>query len=117
MSEAGSDLQRLCERVGIAAEFTDIWGRTHGTSDATRLALLQAMGVIADESGVAEALAERERWAWQRGLPAVTVCREDAPPYRWEICFDERAATRAVRCLPENPWPTKPPWWLGRADV
>jgi (1->4)-alpha-D-glucan 1-alpha-D-glucosylmutase len=97
MSEAGSDLQRLCDRVGIASEFTDNWGRTHGTSDATRLALLQALGVIEDESGVATALAERERWAWQRGLPAVMVCRENAPTYRWEICFDERAATRALR--------------------
>jgi len=97
MSEAGSDLNRLCELVGIAAEFTDIWGRTHGTSDATRVALLQAMGVIADESGVAAALTERDQRDWQRGLPAVVVRREEALPYRWEICFDERAATPAVR--------------------
>jgi (1->4)-alpha-D-glucan 1-alpha-D-glucosylmutase len=96
MSEDRSDLQRLCEHVGIAAEYTDIWGRAHETSDATRLALLQAIGVIAVESGVAAALAERERRPWQRGLPAVTVCQEDAPTYRWEIGFDERAATRAV---------------------
>lgn len=97
MSDAGNDLQRLCDHVGIAAEFKDIWGQTHSASDATRFALLEAMGVIADESGVAAALAERERWGWQRGLPAVAVFREDAQAYRWEICFDEGAATRAVR--------------------
>ncbi len=96
MTDGRSDLKHLCEHVGIAAEYTDIWGGTHDTSDATRLALLRAMGVIADESGVVAALEERERRTWQRGLPAVVVCSEDAPTYRWEICYDEPAATRAL---------------------
>ncbi|HXV10335.1 MAG TPA: malto-oligosyltrehalose synthase [Burkholderiales bacterium] len=89
-------LHRLCEHVGIAAGFRDIWGRDHETSDETRIALLKAMGVIADESEVAQALRSREEGAWRRRIPAVCVLREDELPCRWEICLDERTAGKAL---------------------
>ena len=81
-------LHRLCEHVGIAAGFRDIWGRDHETSAETRVALLKAMGVIGDEGDVAEALRLREDGVWRRTIPAVCVRREDELPYRWEICLN-----------------------------
>src|SRR5262245_60302413 len=44
---AGDDLDRLCEAHGIGLRYTDIWHREHVTPDATRRALLAAMGADA----------------------------------------------------------------------
>ena len=43
----GSALDRLCELAGIAAGHTDIWGKQHRPSDATRVALLRAGDALA----------------------------------------------------------------------
>lgn len=83
-------LDRLSRHAGIAPEYWDIWGGIHRTTDAARVATLRAMRVIAEESGAGPALKEREERPWRRGLPAVAVLREEAVPYRWEICFEER---------------------------
>ena len=96
MSEARDELSLLCEHVGIAAGFRDIWGREHETSDETRVALLKAMGVIREGAEAAAALRAREEGAWRRKLPPVRVCRADELPYRWEICCDERSAGKAL---------------------
>ncbi|HSE01216.1 MAG TPA: malto-oligosyltrehalose synthase [Burkholderiales bacterium] len=85
-----SALDRLCALAGIAPEYSDIWGAQHRASDETRIALLRAMGVIANTAGVEGALKEREARPWRRGLHPVSVQREDVVPYRWEICCDER---------------------------
>ena len=87
-----SPLDRLCDLSGIASDYTDIWGKVHHTSDATRIALLKAMGVIEDEVGVDAALLLREERSWRRALAPVAVLRDDALPYQWEICCDARAA-------------------------
>jgi (1->4)-alpha-D-glucan 1-alpha-D-glucosylmutase len=92
-----SALDRLCAFEGIASEYADIWGRNHRASDETRLALLQAMGIVADAAGVESALKEREDRPWRRGLPPVSVQREDVVPYRWEICCEERRRGEAHR--------------------
>ena len=44
-----SVLDALCRLHGIAAEYQDIWGKTHRASDETRIALLGSLGVL-DES-------------------------------------------------------------------
>jgi (1->4)-alpha-D-glucan 1-alpha-D-glucosylmutase len=85
-----SALDRLCALAGIAAEYADIWGRNHRASDATRIALLQAMGIVANFAGVERALKELEDRPWRRGLPPVSVQRENSTPYRWEICCEDR---------------------------
>jgi len=93
----GSALDRLCELAGIAAEHTDIWGKNHRPSDETRIALLRAMGIVADAAGVEAALKGREERLWRRALPPVAVLREEALPYRWEICCEERHRGQAQR--------------------
>lgn len=76
MSDA---LERLSTLCGIAPEYFDIWGERHPASDATRLALLEAMGVIRDASEVPAALTRLEEAPWLRMLPPVSVQRQ--PPY------------------------------------
>ena len=92
-----SALDRLCELAGIAAEHTDIWGKQHRSSDETRIALLQAMGFVADAAGVEAALKAREERPWRRALAPVAVLQEDALPYRWEIACEERCGGQARR--------------------
>ena len=92
-----SALDRLCALAGIAPEYNDIWGARRRAPDETRVALLQAMGIVADAAGIEGALKEREDRSWRRGLPPVSVQREDAVPYRWEICCDERRRGQAHR--------------------
>ena len=50
-------LRRLAEAHGIVGEYDDIWGRRHVISDATRRALLAAMGVAAEHEDAIEAAA------------------------------------------------------------
>ena len=38
-------LRQLAERCGILDGYHDIWGEHHPTSDATRRAILEAMGI------------------------------------------------------------------------
>ncbi len=96
MTEAHA-LDRLCQLVGIAAEYIDIWGKTHRLSDETRLALLRAMGVVRDAAEVTAALKERDEWSWRRGLAPVTVVRQSAPPYLIVYRCTERVASRPHR--------------------
>jgi (1->4)-alpha-D-glucan 1-alpha-D-glucosylmutase len=70
-------LDRLCALCGIAAEYTDIWGRTHRVSVETQRSLLEAMGLVVETEGdLRAALEEREARPWQRLLPPVLVVRE-----------------------------------------
>jgi (1->4)-alpha-D-glucan 1-alpha-D-glucosylmutase len=92
-----SALDRLCALAGIAPEYSDVWGKIHRASGATRVALLQAMGIVANAAGVESALKERETRPWRRGLPPVSVQREDGVPYRWEICCEARRRGRPHR--------------------
>ncbi|MBI2290175.1 MAG: malto-oligosyltrehalose synthase [Betaproteobacteria bacterium] len=93
----GSALDRLCELAGIAAGHTDIWGKQHRPSDATRVALLRAMGIVEDAAGVEAALKAREERLWQRALAPVAVLREDALPYCWEIVCEEQCGAQVHR--------------------
>ena len=92
-----STLDQLCELAGIAPDYFDIWGNRHRPSDATRTALLQAMGVVADPAGIDAALRVHEERRWRRVLPPVAVLREEVLPYRWEVCCEEHRAGMPCR--------------------
>jgi len=97
MTGADDALDRLCEHAGIASGYRDTWGRDHATSNETRVALLQAMGVVIGEpADAAAALREREERDWQPGLPPICVRRRDERPYQWEFCCDGRDAERTM---------------------
>ena len=58
-------LARLAERVGIVAEYHDIAGTLHHTSDDTRRAILTAMGLAVDSTvSLTQALREWDEASW-----------------------------------------------------
>lgn len=76
-------LDRLAERVGIVAEYHDIAGTLHLTSDDTRRALLTAMGLTVDSAAsLTQALQEWDEVPWQRPCEPVRILRDDdmGPP-------------------------------------
>lgn len=74
-------LDRLCALCGIAAEYTDIWGRTHRVSARTKQALLATMGFVVETEGdLRAALEEQEARPWRQLLPPVLVVRESEAP-------------------------------------
>ena len=80
--EEASALDRLADRMGIEAEYTDAAGKTVRTTPDTARALLSAMGVNApDEDAATARLAEIERAELARPLPPVAVLRYDRPPF------------------------------------
>lgn len=82
---------------GIAPDFWDIWGNRHETSQATRIALLRAMGVDATDPEAAQrALIEREARVWKRWLPPVRVIRVSGGPASIEVALPERDASTVL---------------------
>ncbi|HYH22468.1 MAG TPA: malto-oligosyltrehalose trehalohydrolase [Azospirillum sp.] len=80
--EEASALDRLAERMGIEAEYTDAAGKSVRTTPDTARALLAAMGVDApDEDAAAARLAGLDRAELARPLPPVAVWRFDRPPF------------------------------------
>ena len=70
-------LARLAERVGIAADYYDIAGTLHVTSDDTRRAILTAMGFRVDSSAsLTHALREWDEAPWQRPCDPVQILRD-----------------------------------------
>jgi (1->4)-alpha-D-glucan 1-alpha-D-glucosylmutase len=90
-------LDRLCARLGIAAEYHDIWGKAHRASPETRRALVAAMGFPADAAGVQRALDELESAPWSRGLATIRVFRRSAAPYRFSLYVPASAAAQSHR--------------------
>ncbi|MBU1223711.1 MAG: malto-oligosyltrehalose synthase [Gammaproteobacteria bacterium] len=91
-------LDQLCERCGVLPAYRDIWGTLYRTSDATKRALLDAMGIAADsEADIARALDDIERSEWTRPLPPVLVVREAARPHRIVLNLPASEAQRAWR--------------------
>ncbi|WP_280153928.1 malto-oligosyltrehalose synthase [Piscinibacter sp. XHJ-5] len=76
MAEPGSTLAGWCERVGIAADYHDIWGHRHRVPDAGLAALLREFGIDPDD---AQALADAQRADWGQPLPAVAAHTAGAP--------------------------------------
>src|ERR1700675_1038470 len=70
-------LARLAERVGIAADYHDIVGTLHLTSDNTRRAILTAMGFTVDSTAsLTQALREWDEAPWQRPCDPVRILRD-----------------------------------------
>lgn len=73
MTDARATLERRAARCGIAAEYHDIWGRLHATSDATLAALLAEFGADASAAPaalppVAAIAAHATRWSVALGI-------------------------------------------------
>ena len=86
-SQSESDLLRLlADRAGIAADYYDIAGTQHVTTDETRRALLTAMSlrVANREELVAELEAWDDRW-WLRGCEPVHVLRSGRSAETWSV--------------------------------
>jgi (1->4)-alpha-D-glucan 1-alpha-D-glucosylmutase len=99
------DLDLLCQRFGIAADYIDIWGTTHPASEATRRALLRSMGLdIATGQSPREALEAAEASQWRQHLPPVHVARVDLPEVAIDITFPASRAPQSLRwrLIPEN---------------
>lgn len=85
-------LHELCAHTGILPEYHDIWGNRHETSDATRRALLGALGIAcADEAECAQSIQTWQEAPWRRRLPPVLVAPCDAP-IQLELHLPERLA-------------------------
>lgn len=78
-----SPLEHLADLAGIEAGFYDIFGRYYPTGDATRIALLEAMGLPAgDEAACRESLARLIDAPFQRGVPTAQVIPDEDPDRR-----------------------------------
>ena len=70
-------LAKLAERAGIAADYYDIAGTLHLTSDDTRRAILTAMGFTVDSTAsLTQALREWDEAPWQRPCDPVRILRD-----------------------------------------
>lgn len=85
-------LQLLSDRAGIAADYHDIAGTRHVTTDETRRAILSAMGFrVADRLALIEELTAWDHRPWVQGCEPVCVVRGGQAPGEWAI---------HVRCEP-----------------
>ncbi|HEX2825662.1 MAG TPA: malto-oligosyltrehalose synthase [Burkholderiales bacterium] len=84
-----SALDALCTRFGVVSEYADIWGNRQRASDATRIALLKALGAIEDESDIEGAVQRHEALAWREVVPRAAVFAVDEAPYRMRFRFPE----------------------------
>ncbi len=85
--QSESDLLRiLADRAGIAADYYDIAGTQHVTTDETRRAILTAMNLRVSNRDelVAELEAWDDRW-WLRGCEPVHVVRSGRPAGTWAL--------------------------------
>lgn len=73
-------LQALADRVGIIAEYRDIYGRQRITSDTTKEAILSTLDIDASSEETAElALARIEQEERERLVDSVAVMPQNAP--------------------------------------
>jgi 4-alpha-glucanotransferase len=85
-------LAELAERAGIAADYHDIAGNLHLTSDDTRRAILTAMGFAVDSAAsLTQALQEWEEAPWQRPCDPVRILcdGETGAPLSCYLTLDE----------------------------
>ncbi|TKB71882.1 MAG: 4-alpha-glucanotransferase [Nitrospira sp.] len=85
-------LVRLAERAGIVADYYDIAGNHHFTSDVTRRALLSAMGFSVDSpASLTQALQEWDEAPWLRPCDPVRILRvgEEGPPLSCYLAIEE----------------------------
>jgi len=79
-------LRLLAERAGIAAEYHDIAGTRHVTTDETRRAILAAMNFrAADRAGLIEELTAWDNRPWIQGCDPVRIVRFGQDPGSWSL--------------------------------
>lgn len=84
-------LRHLASQVGILAEYYDLSGTLRPTGDATREALLSAMGYDVSPRRIHETLAaERERMSVAQLMPPVRVLEEESHGLDIAASFQER---------------------------
>ncbi|MGQ0812437.1 MAG: 4-alpha-glucanotransferase [Nitrospiraceae bacterium] len=92
-------LDHLSERAGIAADYYDIAGVRHVTSDDTKRAILAAMGIQADsKDALAAALKAWEETPWRQFCDPVLIIREGDASARWSCRLQmDEGKERALR--------------------
>lgn len=84
----GSLLNKLAEQVGVAADYHDIAGTRHVTTDETKRAILTAMGFRVDsKEALTRAFREWEERGWRQPCEPVLVIREGQAEVRWVCCL------------------------------
>lgn len=79
-------LRLLAERAGIAADYYDIAGTLHVTTDETRRAILAAMGMgVTDRASLLAELTAWDERPWVQGCEPVRVLREGQEPGTWSF--------------------------------
>ncbi|SPP63004.1 4-alpha-glucanotransferase [Nitrospira lenta] len=79
-------LNLLSDRAGVAADYHDIAGVRHVTTDDTRRAILSAMGFrVSDRSALIEELTAWDQRPWERGCDPVCVVRAGQAPREWPL--------------------------------
>lgn len=79
-------LRLLAERAGIAAEYHDIAGTRHVTTDETRRAILSAMGFrVADRVALIEELSAWDNRPWLHACDPVRVVRAGEDSGAWSL--------------------------------
>ncbi|MFO0707309.1 MAG: 4-alpha-glucanotransferase [Nitrospira sp.] len=79
-------LRQLADRAGIAAEYHDIAGTRHVTTDETRRAMLSAMGFrVADRQALIDELTAWDERPWVQGCEPVVVRRTGQPFGEWAL--------------------------------
>lgn len=94
-------LASLAEKAGIAADYYDIGGTRHVTSDQTKRAILQAMGFAIDSpEALVQTLKEWDEAPWRRPCEPVRVVRQDSNDLTAACCLaleDGKERSTAVR--------------------
>lgn len=81
-----TNIEKLCNHIGIIPVYTDIWGKRRFISDFTRLSLLAAMGIrVSSEEEAGQRLEVIKNREWLNRLPPVTVVWEDQEIVNVEI--------------------------------
>ena len=79
-------LRLLAERAGIVADYHDITGARHVTTDETRRALLAAMGFrVTDRAALLDELTAWDERPWVQGCDPVRVIRIGSAPGSWAL--------------------------------
>ncbi|MBH0193681.1 MAG: 4-alpha-glucanotransferase [Nitrospira sp.] len=97
-------LRLLAERAGIAADYYDIAGTHHVTTDETRRAILAAMEFrVESRAELIDALTAWDHRPWLQGCDPVHILRQGETPGRWSLhvpCESHEESVIRVR------------WWL-----
>ncbi len=79
-------LYLLSDRAGIAADYHDIAGARHVTTDDTRRAILSAMGFcVTDRAALIDALTAWDQRPWVQGCDPVYVVKTGHAPREWSL--------------------------------